>query len=169
MARYYYIDTSGEDTNLQLYALKQAKLQWSSLERDLAEHEHVQHFHERCVYLICTMGLSVTQLLGQNNPEPSDRVPSPNVIFQALLERYGLDPELKNQFKDFIDTYDQCRHFGLTNDGKRHWQVSQVTLDRTRTLYEFGLFVWEIVIELFRQDPQSELDELDLANIENQL
>jgi hypothetical protein len=32
---------SGADTSLQLYALKQAKLQWLALQQDLAEHESV--------------------------------------------------------------------------------------------------------------------------------
>lgn len=167
MFRYYYIDSSGEDTNLQLYSFKQAKLHWSSLERDLAGSDEVEHFHERCVFVICTIGLSVSQLLGQNNPEPSKRVPSPYAIFESLVDRHGLDPELKQQFREFIDTYDQCRHFGLTSDGSRHWQVSQVTLDKTRKIYEFGILVWGTVIDVFRQDPENELDELDLAEIEN--
>ena len=51
MHRYYFIDSSGEDTNLQLYSLKQAKLQWASLEQDLVESaDQVEHFHDRCVW-----------------------------------------------------------------------------------------------------------------------
>jgi hypothetical protein len=82
---YYFIDSNGEDTNLQLYSLKQAKLYWADLERDLAESEEVEHFHERCVFVICTMGLSVSQLLGQNNPQPNERVPPPSTIFNSLV------------------------------------------------------------------------------------
>lgn len=169
MRRYYFIDSSGEDTNLQLYALKQAKLQWSSLEKDLAEDaEQVEHFHERCVFIVCTIGLSVSQLLGQNNPEPSKRVPSPADIFSALVERHSLEPELKDRFKEFIDAYDHCRHFGLTVDGSRHWQVSQITLAQTRKLYEFGLIVWDTVIAIYRRQADSELEELDLQRIEHE-
>lgn len=43
------------------------------------------------------------------------------------------------------------------------WQVNQVTLDKTQELYEFGLSVWNTVIGVFRQDPQNELDDLNLA------
>lgn len=168
MHRYYFIDSSGEDTNLQLYSLKQAKLHWLALEGDLAQGDEVEHFHERCVFIICTMGLSVSQLLGQNNPTPSDRVPSPAKIFGSFIEEYQLDPVLKDQFQDFIDTYDHCRHFGLTSDGGRHWQVSQVTFEKTRRLYEFGLRVWASVIDVYRRDPKNELDELDLAEVENE-
>ncbi|TWT19425.1 hypothetical protein FQY83_13855 [Luteimonas marina] len=168
MHRYYFIDSSGEDTNLQLYSLKQAKHQWATLQDDLSAGDQVEHFHERCVFLICTIGLSVSQLLGQNNPEPSDRVPSPKSIFDSLVDRHRLDSTLKSKFKEFIDTYDHCRHFGLTNDGSRHWQVSQVTLDKTRETYEFGLLVWDTVISIFRRDPKNELDELDLSVVQDE-
>ena len=168
MHRYYFIDSSGEDTNLQLYSLKQAKLHWAALQSELSGGDEVDHFHERCVFIICTIGLSVSQLLGQNNLAPDERVPSPKHIFDSLVDQYGLDPSLKLKFKEFIDTYDQCRHFGLTNDGSRHWQVSQVTLDKTRELYEFGLSVWDLVIGVFRRDAQSELDDLDLAVVQDE-
>ena len=168
MHHYYFIDSSGEDTNLQLYSLKQAKLYWTALERDLAESQEVEHFHERCVFVICTIGLSVSQLLGQNNPEPSERVPPPSMIFNSLVDRHGLDPSLKGQFQEFVSAYDQCRHFGLTSNGDRHFQVSQVTLDKTRALYTFGLLVWETVIEVFRRDPESDLDDLNLEGVENE-
>lgn len=168
MHRYYFIDSSGEDTNLQLYSLKQAKLQWADLQRDLSDGGDVDHFHERCVFVICTIGLSVSQLLGQNNPAPSKRVPAPKDIFSSFVDTHGLDPELKTKFGEFIDSYDQCRHFGLTSDGARHWQVSQVTLTRTQELYDFGLLVWDTVIGVFRRDPQNHLDELDLSAVQNQ-
>ena len=167
MRRYYLIDSNGEDTNLQLYSLKQAKLYWAALTNDLAQGRDVEHFHERCVFIICIIGLSVTQLLGQNNPVPGNRVPSPSKIFESLVDEHQLAHELKDQFREFVDTYDHCRHFGLTSDGSRHWQVSQVTLEKTRKLYEFGLFVWSTVIGIYRRDPHNELDDLDLDGIEN--
>ena len=168
MHRYYFIDSSGEDTNLQLYSLRQAQLYWAELQRDLLDGDEVEHFHERCVFVICTIGLSVSQLLGQNNPAPDGRVPRPKDIFDSLVDRHSLEPTLKLRFKEFIDTYDQCRHFGLTNNGSRHWQVSQVTLDRTRELYEFGLTVWDTVISVFRRDPQNQLDDLDLTVVQDE-
>lgn len=167
MHRYYYIDSNGEDTNLQLYSLKQAKLQWVELQKELSQMGEVENFHERCVFLICTIGLSVTQLLGQNNPNPFERVPSPKKLFESLVEANNLDPAFKYKFMQFIDTYDQCRHFGLTNDNSRHGQVSEITLKKTEELYKFGLLVWDIVIKIFRKDPQNELDELKLSVIED--
>lgn len=169
MRRYYFIDSDGEDTNLQLYSLKQAKLHWAALHLDVSDGDQVEHFHERCVFVICTMGLSVSQLLGQNNPVPGGRVPSPSKIFESLVDAHGLDPSLKSEFRELMDTYDQCRHFGLTTDGSRHWQVSQVTLDKTQRLYQIGLTVWEAVIDVLRRDSNSELDELDLTRVERDL
>lgn len=168
MRHYYFINTSGENTNLQLYSLKQAKLYWAALQCDLSSGYGVEYFHERCVFVICTIGLSVSQLLGQNNPAPSDSVPSPKKIFDALVDRHRLDPALKLKFKEFIDVYDHCRHFGLTNDGSRYSQVSQVTLDKTRTQYEIGILVWDTVIGVFRRDPQNQLDELDLSVVQDE-
>lgn len=163
---YYYIDSDGgDDTNLQLYSLKQAKLYWNLLESEVSSGQAVVHLPERCVFIINIIGISVSQLLGQNNPKPSKRVPSPDKIFNSLVDKHKLDPRLKGHFKEFIDTYDHCRHFGLTDDYSRHFQVSQVTFDKTRKIYEFGLLVWDTVIAIYRNDSKNELGELDLKGI----
>lgn len=165
--KYYYIDSSGPDTNLQLYSLQQAKLYWRALEDDLATDGHqVEHFHERCVFLICTIGLSVSQLLGQNVPDLSQRVPSPIKIFESLVDKYNLKVDLKSEFKEFINTYDQCRHFGLTNNGRRHWEVSQLTFEKTRKMYEFGLEIWRVVISIYKNDDANDLSELNIEQVE---
>jgi hypothetical protein len=62
--------------------------------------------------------------------------------------------------------WDQILWDLATNDGNRHWQVSQVTLDKTRKHYEFGLQIWEIVIDMFRKDPTNELENLNLEHVE---
>jgi hypothetical protein len=165
MRRYYFIDSNGPDTNLQLYSLKQAKLYWEDLENEVAESDDVPDFHERCVFIVSTMGLSISQLLGQNNPTRGKKVPQPSQIFDSLIDKHGLDQALKARFQDFIDAYDHCRHFGLTEGDIRHFQVSQVTFDRTRSLYSFGLTVWDLVIEIYRKNPKNELEQLELENV----
>ena len=166
MQRYYYIDSNGPDTNLQFYTLKQAKIYWDALTTDVASSNEVDDFHERCVFVVNTVGLSVAQLLGQNNPVPEKgRVPSPIHIFGTLVDANGLDQGLKKQFKEFIDAYDHCRHFGLTDGNVRHFQVNEVTFDKTRKLFEFGLFVWETVISIYRREPNNDLADLDLENV----
>jgi hypothetical protein len=165
MAPYYYIDSNGEHTNLQLYSLKQAKKYWESIEADVATGGPVQDLHERCVFVINVVGPSVSQLLGQNNPEPNDRVPSPAMIFNALVDKHGLAECVKDQFRDFIDAYDGCRHFGITSDQRRYAEVSQLTYQRADELFRFALKVWEMVIAIYRKDRSNELEDLDLANI----
>lgn len=168
MHRYYYIDTNGDEkTNLQLYSLKQAKLYWAALEADLSHNTLTTDIHERCAFIICTIGLSISQLLGQNHPSPEEgRVTRPKAIFDLLVTKHSLDIALKEKFKDFIDAYDHCRHFGLTSDNSRHVQVSQITVDKTRELYEFGLHVWQIVIDIYKHDKGCHLEGFHLEEIE---
>ena len=165
MRRYYFIDSNGEDTNLQLYSLKQAKLYWQRLEEELRETSEPEDLHERCVFVIATLGLSVSQLLGQNNPHPAKDVPSPWKAFQAIAEDASWTNDFANRFREFIDAYDHCRHFGVTTSNERHDQVASITVDRTRELYTIGLEVWDGVIEYYRRDPDNDLDELDLENM----
>lgn len=167
MIRYYHLDSSGdEDTNLQLYSLKQAKLQWTELERKVFSGGSVPNLHERCVFIINILGISVSQLLGQNNPYPTNRVPTPRDIFKSLVQKHNLSDTLISEFDNFIDAYDSCRHFGLTADGSRHAQVSKFTYEETLNLYNFGLKVWDVVISIYKKDPENDLQDLDLPNIE---
>ncbi|WP_431023944.1 hypothetical protein [Halomonas sp. H5] len=167
MIRYYHLDSSGcEDTNLQLYSLKQAKLQWDELERKVSNVGLVSNLHERCVFIIIILGVSISQLLGQNNPYPSNRVPTPKDIFKSLVQKHSLSDTLISEFENFIDAYNSCRHFGLTTDGSRHAQVSKFTYEETLNLYNFGLKVWDVVISIYKKDPDNDLQDLDLQNIE---
>lgn len=163
MKRYYHLTSDGLDTNLQLYSLRQAYLYWTKLKSDAATGpDFVEDFHERCVFVVCTMGLSVSQLLGQNVPQPTGRVPLPAQIFQSIVRKHGLDSSLPGRFIKFIDRYDQCRHFGLTADGSRHYEVSQVEFEATKEHFEFGLEVWRHMINVYRADRQNDLEQLDL-------
>lgn len=167
---YYHLDSNGDaETNLQLYSLKQAKKYWAALECDVSEGGYIHDLHERCVFVVCTIGLSVSQLLGQNAPEPhGSTVPNPSRIFSLLVDQHGMDQSLKSRFREFVDAYDQCRHFGRTTGDVRHQQVSQVDFQRARDFYEFGLTVWRVVIGIYRSDPSNELDGFDLHTIEDE-
>lgn len=166
MKRYYHLTSDGPDTNLQLHSLRQAYKYWEALKADVAaEPNFVVDFHERCVFVVCTMGLSVSQLLGQNVPVPTVHVPSPTKIFQSIVREHRLDESLLSKFAKFIEIYDQCRHFGLTTDGTRHHQVSQVELAATEEHFNFGLEVWRQVINVYRTDRANDLEELDLEHL----
>jgi len=78
MAHYYHLDSTGEYTNLQLYSLRQAQRYWREIQQDYQKYgEDTENLKERCVFVIAALGLSISQLLGQNNPTLQKDVPSP--------------------------------------------------------------------------------------------
>ena len=169
VSRYYHLDSSGEDTNLQLYSLKQAMSYWEQLESDLDQHgDAALNVRERCVFVLSNLGLSISQLLGQNNPAPSERVPYPRDLVAAFVDKHQLDPEIKNKFERFNYFYNGCRHFGLMTTGKGYDRVDQLTVPVARECYESGLELWRTVILVFREDPESDLDEFNLEYIERE-
>ena len=169
MAHYYHLDSNGEDTNLQLYSLKQAMRYWEDLERDIASYgDDASDVKERCVFVLASLGLSVSQLLGQNNPNPKDSVPYPLELVSSFVDEHGLDPKVKKDFERFNYFYNGCRHFGLTTGIKGYDRIDQLTLPVAMECYEFGLHLWEAVISVFRQDPNSDLEEFDLQAIEHE-
>lgn len=165
MARYYHLTSDGPDTNLQLYSLRQAARYWRALVDEASHGSFVDYFHERCVFVVCTIGLSVSQLLGQNVPVRTKRVPSLEAIFQMLAVKHGWDSCLSADFNRFVDRYDQCRHFGLTEGDVRHHETSEVMFDETKWVYEYGLKVWALVIDIYRRETGSQLDEFDIEDI----
>jgi hypothetical protein len=166
MAHYYHLDTSGEDTNLQLYCLKQAMKYWGELQDDLSNYgEDAPDVRERCVFILSNLGLSVSQLLGQNNPSPSAKVPYPLELVSAFVDEHGLDPNLKADFERFNYFYNGCRHFGRTTNGSGYSKIDQLTLPVAEECYSLGLDLWLAVISVFRQDPKSDLAEFDLMKL----
>ena len=167
MARYYHLDSNGEDTNLQLYSLKQAMKYWEELQDDLSKYgEDASDVRERCVFILSNLGLSVSQLLGQNNPSPSARVPYPVELVSAFVDEHGLDPALKADFERFNYFYNGCRHFGLTTNGSGYDRIDQLTLPVAEECYGLGLDIWQAVMSVFRQDPKSDLSEFDLMKLD---
>ena len=157
---YYHLITEGEDTNLQLYSFRQAKRYWNELRNEYAEFgENTEHLKERCVFVLATLGLSISQLLGQNNPTVQKDVPYPIDVFFEFVDAHGLDPSLKDDFKRFNYFYNGCRHFGRTISGKGYQRINQLTFQVAKECYEFGLRVWTIIIRVYDQDEESDLEE----------
>jgi hypothetical protein len=82
MRKYYEVSTDGIYTNLQLYTLVQAQRYWNALVADhLEQKDATEDLVERCVFIVAILGLSVSQLLGQNDPTPKERkIASPKDI-----------------------------------------------------------------------------------------
>jgi hypothetical protein len=169
MAVYYYRDTSGPDTNLQIYALRRAKEEWWELDYEIAQvgESGVCDLKERCVFVLAILGLSISQLLGQNNPSPSESVPFPIDLFKAFVNAHNLDSSLIAQFESFNRAYNGVRHFGTTTSGKGHAEADSLTFQAAKRHYEFGLRVWKEVIAVFCKDASNELDDLDIDDIED--
>src|SRR5690242_899960 len=67
---YCHLDSSGTDTNLQLYSMEQAAHYWNELMGDMRHYgaARVDRLKERLVFIMNCFGLSLSQLLGQNWP-----------------------------------------------------------------------------------------------------
>jgi hypothetical protein len=140
---------------------------WEDLQDVLSKHgEDVLDVRERCVFILSNLGLSISQLLGQNNPNPSTRVPYPLELVGAFIDEHGLDQKLKTDFERFNYFYNGCRHFGLTTDGSGYNRIDQLTLPVAEECYGRGLDIWQAVISVFRQDPKSDLAEFDLMRLD---
>jgi len=160
MAHYYYLTSEGEDTNLQLYSFRQAKRHWRELCDEYERFgEDAENLTERCVFVLATLGLSISQLLGQNNPNVQKDVPYPIGVFSDFVDAHGLDPSLKNEFKRFNYFYNGCRHFGRTTSGKGYRGIDELTFQTAKECYEFGLKVWRTVIRVYDREEEADLEE----------
>ncbi len=166
MPHYYRLDSSGEDTNLQLYSLRQARKYWRELRHDYAQDGEVsENLRERCVFILATLGLSISQLLGQNEPTPGGKVRYPIEIFKDFVNAYGLDPNLIERFERFNYFYNGCRHFGATTTGAGYSRVNQLTYERAIKCFEFGIDVWRTVIGVFRDELGADLEEFNIDDL----
>ena len=123
---------------------------------------NVENLKERCVFVLATLGLSISQLLGQNDPAIRDKVRYAIQIFDDFVDAHGLNPHLKTRFKQFNYFYNGCRHFGKTTGGAGYTRIDELTFPVAKECFEFGMEVWKTVIGVHRKEDESKLDELDL-------
>lgn len=169
MAYYYYLTTGGEDTNLQLYSFRQAKNYWNELCEEYTQSgENTVDLRERCVFVLATLGLSISQLLGQNNPTVQNKVPYPIDVFFDFVDAHGLEPGLKDEFKRFNYFCNGCRHFGRTTSGRGYQPVNELTFQVAKECYEFGLKVWRTIIRVYDSEEESDLAEFIEDELEDE-
>lgn len=152
---YYSVSSDGDDTNLQLYSLRQAIRHWVGLLEDFEESgERTDDLHERCVFAIASLGLSLSQLLGQNDPSPpSQRVREMKTIFDSFAESFRFPDWFKAEFSDFNNAYNGVRHFGVTaTPGAGHQRANDLTFAETDRLFRCGIDVWRTIVQLLIQD-----------------
>lgn len=169
MPSYYYRQSYGAETNLQLYSLKQALLAWDKIEHDYSRHkDNAPDLRERCVFALSTLGLSISQLLGQNNPNPSDKVPYPAKLLKDFVHKHQLNPDLLVKFDRFSYFYNGCRHFGRTRDDSGYSRVDQLTYHVAKESFEFGLDLWNEIVGVFDGQPGADLGEFDARKVDRE-
>src|SRR5262245_60144804 len=115
--RYYcYLDSNGQrETNLQLFSLRRAIKEWEILQskHDILSPDEAM---ERNVFIVATLGLSLSQLLGQNFSTGGNDTPELHVLFSSFLNTVVQDSMEKNRlshsFREMNLYYNSCRHFG---------------------------------------------------------
>jgi hypothetical protein len=153
-------------TNLQLYSLKKAAEGWNDLLDliDKSGEEQVNHFMERLAFILSCLGLSLVQLIGQNSPSPdSEKMGKPGVLLSTLLKRTNADKTtqkfLKSTFQDFLKYYGTIRHFGKNKDEENYRTIERLTLDKLNRFIKMTIKIWDLVVEMYRQDREIDLDE----------
>lgn len=141
---YYYRQSWGKGTNLQLHSLRQAWRLFNDLQskKDSLREGRIR---ERCVVIIDLLGLSLSQLLGMNYISPSAKIPPPRELLKSFLDRIDVENEKKKEiakkFSDFIDFYDDCRHFGSSKNDK----IEELSFSLTIDFFSLAIEIWDIV------------------------
>lgn len=146
---YYVRESWGIGTNLQLHSLRLAWKLWIDLQskKDSLSKSRIR---ERCVVIVDILGLSLSQLLGQNVAIPSKRVPPPKELLSSFLNQTSLPNQQKNsvikRFNQFLDFYDDCRHFGAP----KHVRIDRLSFQDTEAFLNLAIEIWDLVINHFR-------------------
>jgi len=105
MGVYYYQDSSGVETNLQLYSLKQAAAYWNNLRNQIDSNgeESVVDLKERIVFILSALGLCLSQFIGQNWSVPDkEKIDGPDKLLGYILECSHLDKTKRNRLNKGI-------------------------------------------------------------------
>jgi hypothetical protein len=162
---YYYRQSWGVGTNLQLHSLRQAWRLWNDL-KNKQDSLSPSRIKERSVVIIDLLGLSLSQLLGQNFSHPKQtKTPSPEALFNSFLSVVNLTEDRKTLFKQkfqlFLPFYDACRHFGAA----KHEKIDTISIDTTRDFIDLAIDIWNAVCEHFRASGEATLAFSSVLNI----
>jgi len=169
MSYYCHLDSSEnlENTNLQLYSLQQAANGWNELVDVVANRgiDSVDHFRERLAFILSSLGLSLSQLLGQNCPSPEkDKMDQPGDLLGNLLTRAYVDRitrgRLNRTFQDFLTYYGAVRHFGENKNEQNYRTVDQLKLGELDRFRLMTIEIWDVVIAMYREDQENDLGEI---------
>jgi hypothetical protein len=170
---YAHCDSEGLDTNLQLYAIRQAAREWKNLCALRRRHgkNQVPEEKERLVFVLVCLGLSLSQLLGQQSS--AKNLPPPKKLLDEVLSGSSVNEtercQLRDKFADLVTYYDASRHFGKS----KHSIIDRLTFDKVDKFVDTTLEVWNLVITRYRSDRRHNIDEyfsiaeeVDLAQLQ---
>lgn len=148
-------ESYGIYTNLQLFSLRQAWSCWRELKQKKNKLTEAKCL-ERYVVVIDLIGLSLSQLLGQNIQHSSSRIDPPKQLLSRFLNITNYSDEIKenliDRFKEFVDFYDGCRHFGPP----KHEILNTLNYHKTELFVNLALEIWNRVINHFAPVPEND-------------
>ena len=154
--RYWSPSIEFNDVNLQLYALRKAAENWNDLVFSKRKQGKVDQEKEKLVFILSCLGLSLSQLLGQNNLFFGKCIPEPMALLSKIMAEKGVDRIERNKFnksfKEFIDNYDAIRHFGQNEDDQKYKIVDELTVDKLKIFVRMSVKIWDLVCELHDAD-----------------
>lgn len=166
--RYYcHLATSGDvdSTNLQLYSLQQAARCWNELTEDRAHYsstDDIPYYTERLAFILTCLGLSLTQLLGQNVPSREKKImAAAGDLLTALLARAAVDETMKSrlssEFQDFLSFYNAIRHLGDSGNGEKYRKLDELAIGDLDRFRQMTVQIWNVAIAMYRNDGESEI------------
>ena len=162
-----YSAGSSPHTNLQLYSLQQAANGWNTLVDEITVRGPggVDDLKERLAFILSCLGLSLSQLLGQNSPSPEkERMDQPGDLLNNILARSHVDRttrrHLNTTFQDFLSYYGSVRHFGKNSDEKNYRTIEKLTMQELDRFRRMTIEVWNAVIAMYQDDDQNDLDDI---------
>lgn len=169
MGLYYRMDTEGDHTNLQLYSLRQAAHSWNDLVDEIGhvgEHD-VSNLKERLVFILSCLGLSLSQLVGQNWPNAEkEKMANPGEILGKILKSADIKrvkcKDLNKRFQEFLNYYGAIRRFGRTKDGQVYARVDEITLSEAARFIELTIEIWDTILSIFKRDRANDLADIPL-------
>lgn len=145
---YYFRTSPGIGSNLQIYSLRQAWRCWQNLssKKDRLDEGKIR---ERCVLTVVLLGLSLSQLLGQNTPLNSKSIPPPSKLLPGFLDKTAISDTQKKslltRFDNFMDVCNDCRHFGPP----KHQKLNNLDFKATESFVNLTIEIWDIVLGHF--------------------
>lgn len=151
--------TSIRDTNLQLYSLEKASECWNGLVEEIRSNEkdEINNYTERLAFILSTLGLSLSQLIGQNCPSPEkEKMDKPGEMFSSLVNRACTDRTIRRRlnttFREFLTYYAAIRHFGQNKNDKNYHTVDQLTLAELNRFRQMTIEIWDLVITMYHKN-----------------